>query len=151
MSDSDDKESYVEKLLAAWENDAEIGPDISAEHRRISKLHSKYFTQLMRANVRLNQLEEELEEMETKEALFLKGRAPDSEYKSRPHNVIISTKDDLTLYVNANVPIRNKRKLVKKAKEAKMALEEILRQINSRSFRINGILENEKFKAGLNK
>ncbi|QIW87849.1 ssDNA binding protein [Agrobacterium phage OLIVR5] len=149
--EENDKKSFLEKLLDSWEADAEIGNDLSSEQRRISKLHSKYFNQLIRVNMRLSELEDELEEAETKESLYLKGRAHEDEYKRRPHNLIINTKDELNLYLNANIPIRTLRKRVRSAKDSKAALEEILKQINTRSFRINGILDNEKFKAGLNK
>nr|CAI3971278.1 UvsY-like recombination mediator [Ochrobactrum phage ORM_20] len=144
-------EGFLEKLLEMWEEDSEIGNDLSAEQRRISKIHNKYFTHLLKVRRRLGELEDELEEAETKESLYLKGRAPDEEYRKRPHNILINTKDDLNLYLNATISIRNLRKKVRLAKESLQALEEILRQINSRSFRLNGILDNEKFKVGLNK
>ena len=144
-------DGFLEQLVEMWEIDAEIGIDLSDEQRRIGKLHTKYFTNLLRVRRRVSELEEELEEEETKEALYLKGRAPDEVYKSRPHNILIQNKDDLTLYLNANKRIRALRSSLKKAKECSSALDEVLRQINSRSFRLNGILENEKFKVGLNK
>ena len=144
-------EGFLLRLVESWEEDAEIGNDLSGEQRRISKLHSKYFTNLLKVRRRLGEIEDELEEAETKESLYLKGRAPDEVYKARPHNLIINTKDELNLYLSANKNIRALRKSQKLAKESVAALEEILRQINSRSFRINGILDNEKFKVGLNK
>lgn len=154
MSDSNEikgLDGFLEQLVEMWEIDAEIGPDLSEEQRRISKLHTKYFTNLLRVRRRVSELEEELEEEETKEALYLKGRAPDEVYKARPHNLIIGNKDELNLYLNANKRIRSLRRSLTKAKECQQALDEVLRQINTRSFRLNGILENEKFKVGLNK
>ncbi|QIG67961.1 recombination repair and ssDNA binding protein [Rhizobium phage RHph_Y68] len=150
MSETKSKfEQQVEDIISEWEKDAEFGTDVSAETLRASKLHSKYWTRLLRIRYKLGAVKQSFEETEFKKNLYYTGRAAPEDYKNNPMNFNIS-KGELPMWMKADKELRFLNHQIECLKELEKIHTEIIGQINERKWHLQNILNSEKFKAGIN-
>ncbi|QGZ13928.1 UvsY-like recombination mediator [Rhizobium phage RL38J1] len=142
-------DQQIEDIIADWENDSIFGHDISAETLRIPKLHSKYWSKLLRIRVKLAKVKQTFEDVEFKKTLFYTGRASAEEYKQNRMDFNIA-KGELPLWMKADKELRILSYQIECLKELEKIHNEIISQINERKWHLQNIQNNEKFKAGLN-
>ncbi|QIG73802.1 UvsY-like recombination mediator [Rhizobium phage RHph_N34] len=150
MSEAKTKfEKQVEDIIIEWEKDAEFSTDVSAETLRASKLHSKYWTRLLRIRYKLGEVKKNYEETEFKKTMYYTGRASAEEYKANPMNFNVS-KGELPLWMKADKELRILTYQIECLKELERIHTEIIGQVNERKWHLQNILNSEKFKAGIN-
>lgn len=114
-------------------------PMLSAKYRRYYIVESKI---LMQAQIRLNEMEFNLFK-------YYNGEAPDTEYKQYPIN-------KLPLKGNIDKCIKVDKRYVELSEKVKnqelkvFAIQDAMKELNSRSFNIKNAVEWEKMKNGLN-
>lgn len=149
MSETKSKfEQQIEDIVAEWEVDAEFSSDVTLETLRLSKLHSKYWTRLLRIRYKLGAVKQSHEETEFKKTLYYTGRAAAEDYKANPMNFNIS-KGELPLWMKADKELRLLTYQIECLKELEKIHSEIIHQINERKWHLQNILNSEKFKAAI--
>lgn len=114
-------------------------PLLSTKYRKFFVYESKV---LMQAQIKLTEMESELFK-------YYDGSAPDSEYVKYPIN-------KLPLKGNIDKSIKSDKRyleLMEKVKNQELkvfAIQDFMKELNSRSFNIKNAIEWEKFKNGLN-
>lgn len=139
----------LDKLVEEWEKDALFSPEkISVQIQGIPKLHNKYFIRLSKARREMIRLKSLLEDKELERTLYYTGRAPAQMYKDNPLNFTIN-KGELPLWMKADGEIKKINYRIECYKELVQTLTEIISQINDRKWRLSGMLEAQKFEAGI--
>ena len=80
--------------------------------------------------------------------LYYKGKAPSSVYKEMPFDLKLTTKEEISMFIDADEDICKLQYKVGYIETVLTFLDGVLRQINSRNFQIKNAIEWEKFKSG---
>lgn len=138
----------AEDIVAEWDKDCEIGPDLGIESRVTGpRLHHKYYVRLIKIKKAMRDLNEEIEITDFKKRLYYTGQAKPEEYKEKPFNSRV-LKSDLPMWLKADEDLRRLRRRKEVLEEMKEILEEIVRQINTRSFHIRNAADYQRFIMG---
>ena len=80
--------------------------------------------------------------------LYYKGKAPSSVYKEMPFDLKLTTKEEISMFIDADDDIKKLQYKVAYIDQTLVFLESVLKQINNRTFQIKNAIEWEKFKSG---
>tara|TARA_Y100000004_G_scaffold94979_1_gene106402 strand:- start:495 stop:827 length:333 start_codon:yes stop_codon:yes gene_type:complete len=80
--------------------------------------------------------------------LYYKGKAPSSVYKEMPFDLKLTTKEEISMFIDADEDICKLQYKIGYIETVLTFLDGVLRQINNRNFQIKNAIEWEKFKSG---
>jgi len=143
----------IKKIEEMWAVDAPIDPsDLTNESLKTAVLHNRYYTILKYERVVLLEFQQRYDEMEVeKRQFYLYG--PDEyskarDWKERPQGRVLKVELPPILAADSDLNIEKLR--IALQTEKVQYLEEIIKQINGRSYHINNAIKNELFKHGIN-
>ena len=139
----------LEQLQEMWAKDSKIDNDLYCEEStKIPQLHMKYMEFFNMFSLMKKERELELKRLIKEKWLYYKGKAPSSVYKEMPFDLKLTTKEEITMFIDADEDICKLQYKVGYIETVLTFLDGVLRQINSRNFQIKNAIEWEKFKSG---
>ena len=132
-----------------WKKDSKIDNDLYCEEStKIPQLHMKYMEFFNMFSLMKKERELELKGLIKEKWLYYKGKAPSSVYKEMPFDLKLTTKEEISMFIDADEDICKLQYKVGYIETVLTFLDGVLRQINSRNFQIKNAIEWEKFKSG---
>ena len=132
-----------------WTKDSKIDNDLYCEEStKIPQLHMKYMEFFNMFSLMKKERELELKGLIKEKWLYYKGKAPSSVYKEMPFDLKLTTKEEISMFIDADEDICKLQYKVGYIETVLTFLDGVLRQINSRNFQIKNAIEWEKFKSG---
>ena len=139
----------LEQLQEMWKKDSKIDNDLYCEEStKIPQLHMKYMEFFNMFSLMKKERELELKKLIKEKWLYYKGKAPSSVYKEMPFDLKLTTKEEISMFIDADEDICKLQYKVGYIETVLTFLDGVLRQINSRNFQIKNAIEWEKFKSG---
>ena len=139
----------LEQLQEMWTKDSKIDNDLYCEEStKIPQLHMKYMEFFNMFSLMKKERELELKGLIKEKWLYYKGKAPSSVYKEMPFDLKLTTKEEISMFIDADEDICKLQYKVGYIETVLTFLDGVLRQINSRNFQIKNAIEWEKFKSG---
>ncbi len=143
----------IEKIEAMWAADVPINPaDLTGESLKIPLLHNKYYKILSAERLQLLEYQQDYDKLEMeKRQFYLYGPDEYSKergWKERPQGRVF--KPELPGVLAGDPDLMHSKLKIAFQNEKVVYLEEIVKQINTRSYHINNAIKNECFKHGLN-
>ena len=132
-----------------WKKDSVIDTDLYCEEStKVPQLHMKYMEFLNTYSLMKKERELELNQLIRDKWLYYKGKAPSSVYKEMPFDLKLTTKEEISMFIDADEDIRKIQYKLAYIDQTLVFLESVLKQINNRTFQIKNAIEWEKFKNG---
>jgi hypothetical protein len=141
----------IEEIEEMWAEDSKIDDtNIANESIKIPQLHSKYYKLYYRAVMKMNKLKANLKELEKDKTEYYNGTMAEEDLKERgwKPNPLKILRSDMDKYIQSDKDIINLCLKIDYYNGMAKFLEDILRQINNRSFMIKNYIEFVKFQSG---
>jgi len=139
----------LEQLQEMWTKDSKIDNDLYCEEStKIPQLHMKYMEFFNMFSLMKKERELELKGLIKEKWLYYKGKAPSSVYKEMPFDLKLTTKEEISMFIDADEDICKLQYKIGYIETVLTFLDGVLRQINNRNFQIKNAIEWEKFKSG---
>ena len=140
----------LEKLQEMWKKDSVIDTDLYCEEStKVPQLHMKYMEFFNMFSLMKRERELEVKKMIKDKWLYYKGKAPSSVYKEMPFDLKLTTKEEITMFIDADEDVCKLQYKIAYIEQTLAFLDSVLRQLNNRTFQIKNAIEWEKFKYGL--
>lgn len=138
----------LEELQIESDKDLKINDiQLDIESLKIPQLHNKYLKFLNNYKVLLKKSETDLDKMIKHKWEYYTGKSDPDVYKLKPFNLKI-LRQDVDKYVNADEEIIKLKHKKEYLTTTVNYLEQIIRQINNRTFTIKNAIEWKKFTSG---
>ncbi|WLW37065.1 single stranded DNA-binding protein [Synechococcus phage S-MS29] len=132
-----------------WKKDSVIDNDLYCEEStKVPQLHMKYMEFFNTYSLMKRERELDYSKLVKEKWLYYKGKAPSSVYKEVPFDLKLTTKEEITMFIDADEDIRKLQYKIAYIDQTLAFLESVLRQINNRTYQIKNAIEWEKFKSG---
>ena len=139
----------LEKFQEMWKKDSVIDTDLYCEEStKVPQLHMKYMEFFNTYSLMKKEREFELNQLVRDKWLYYKGKAPSSVYKEMPFDLKLTTKEEISMFIDADDDIKKLQYKIAYIDQTLVFLESVLKQINNRTFQIKNAIEWEKFKNG---
>ena len=139
----------LETLQDMWKKDSVIDTDLYCEEStKVPQLHMRYMEFFNTYSLMKRERELELNQLIRDKWLYYKGKAPSSVYKEMPFDLKLTTKEEISMFIDADDDIKKLQYKVAYIDQTLEFLESVLKQINNRTFQIKNAIEWEKFKNG---
>ena len=139
----------LEQLQEMWKKDSKIDADLYCEEStKIPQLHMRYMEFYNTYSLMKRERELELNQLVRDKWLYYKGKAPSTVYKEMPFDLKLTTKEEITMFIDADEDIKKLHFKIAYIEQTLAFLDSVLRQINNRTFQIKNAIEWEKFKNG---
>jgi hypothetical protein len=142
----------LEEIIEAWQVDGNIDmTNLSRESAQIPFLHNKYYSILIKENLKLKRLHADHKRLIGIKTDYYRGDMDPIELKERGWNPfpLRVVKSDISTYVERDDDIINSGLKIGYVSEVCSYLESILKMIHNRNYQLKLILDNEKFKNGI--
>ena len=137
-----------EQLLEMWQTDAGINKTtLDDEALNIPKLHHKYLQILMEIRSKKIAYQHKLEDLKKDKELYYSGQAEADVYKEKPFDLKI-LKPDVDKYLESDDEYVLKKTKVDYLETIVNYLDQVLRQIQNRTFQIKNAIEWKRFTSG---
>ena len=80
--------------------------------------------------------------------LYYKGKAPSSIYKEMPFDLKLTTKEEISMFIEADEDIGKLKFKIEYIDQVLFFLDGVLRMINNRTYHIKNAIEWKKFQSG---
>jgi hypothetical protein len=132
-----------------WKKDSVIDTDLYCEEStKIPQLHMKYMEFFNMYSLMKREREFELNKLVKDKWLYYKGKAPSTIYKEMPFDLKLTTKEEITMFIDADDDIKKLQFKIAYIEQTLTFLDSVLRQINNRTYQIKNAIEWVKFKSG---
>ncbi|AHB80746.1 UvsY [Synechococcus phage S-MbCM6] len=139
----------LEVLQEMWKKDSVIDTDLYCEEStKIPQLHMKYMEFFNMYSLMKREREFELNKLVKDKWLYYKGKAPSTIYKEMPFDLKLTTKEEITMFIDADDDIKKLQFKIAYIEQTLTFLDSVLRQINNRTYQIKNAIEWVKFKSG---
>jgi hypothetical protein len=139
----------LESFQEMWKKDSVIDNDLYCEEStKVPQLHMKYMEFFNTYSLMKRERELDYSKLVKEKWLYYKGKAPSSVYKEVPFDLKLTTKEEITMFIDADEDIRKLQYKIAYIDQTLAFLESVLRQINNRTYQIKNAIEWEKFKSG---
>ena len=141
----------LEEILNEWEKDSIIQEDkLDLESIRIPQLHHKYLKMLSNERVNYKKLDIEKKKLSQNLWIYYTGKAPAEIYKNNPlpNDLISNTK--IKDYIEVDSGYIQITQYLDNVNEKIDVIVEIIKEINSRAFKIKNAIDWQKFINGAN-
>jgi len=141
----------IEEILTKWETEAKIDmSNISKEAANIPMLHISYYRMYVNESLRVEKIRANIARLRNLKKRYYRGELDQNELKEHnwPQFNLKILKSEIQDYLDADDDIINENLKLVYAERKVKTLEDIVKEITFRGFKLNTIVEYEKFKAG---
>ena len=139
----------LEKLQGMWKTDSKLDDDLhDNDSLAIPQLHMKYMEFYNTYSLMKKEREIEMRRLIKDKWLYYKGKAPSSVYKQMPFDLKLTTKEEITMFIDADEDITKLQFKIDYIDQVLSFLDGVLRMINSRTYHIKNAIEWKKFQSG---
>ena len=138
----------LETLQEMWKTDSKLDDDLhDNDSLAIPQLHMKYMEFHNTYSLMKREREQEMKKMIRDKWLYYKGKAPSSVYKEMPFDLKLTTKEEITMFIEADEDIGKLRFKIDYRDQVLFFLEGVLRMINNRTYHIKNAIEWKRFQS----
>jgi hypothetical protein len=139
----------LENLQKMWKTDSKLDDDLhDNDSLAIPQLHMKYMEFHNTYSLMKKEREIEMRRLIKEKWLYYKGKAPSSVYKEMPFDLKLTTKEEITMFIDADEDITKLQFKIDYIDQVLSFLDGVLRMINSRTYHIKNAIEWKKFQSG---
>ena len=139
----------LENLQKMWKTDSKLDDDLhDNDSLAIPQLHMKYMEFYNTYSLMKKEREIEMRRLIKEKWLYYKGKAPSSVYKEMPFDLKLTTKEEITMFIDADEDITKLQFKIDYIDQVLSFLDGVLRMINSRTYHIKNAIEWKKFQSG---
>ena len=139
----------LETLQDQWKIDSKLDDDLhDNDSLAIPQLHMKYMEFHNTYSLMKKDRELEMKRLLKEKWLYYKGKAPSSVYKEMPFDLKLTTKEEITMFIEADEEIGKLQYKIDYIDQVLFFLDGVLRMINSRTYHIKNAIEWKRFQSG---
>ena len=139
----------LEQLQEMWKTDSKLDDDLhDNDSLAIPQLHMKYMEFHNTYSLMKKDRELEMKRLIKDKWLYYKGKAPSSVYKELPFDLKLTTKEEISMFIEADDDITKLQYKIDYIEQVLFFLDGVLRMINSRTYHIKNAIEWKRFNAG---
>ena len=139
----------LENLQDMWRSDSKLDEDQhDNDSLAIPQLHMKYMEFHNQYSLMKREREIEMKRLIKEKWLYYKGKAPSSIYKQMPFDLKLTTKEEISMFIEADEDIGKLKFKIEYIDQVLFFLDGVLRMINNRTYHIKNAIEWKKFQSG---
>ena len=139
----------LENLQDIWRSDSKLDEDQhDNDSLAIPQLHMKYMEFHNQYSLMKREREIEMKRLIKEKWLYYKGKAPSSIYKEIPFDLKLTTKEEISMFIEADEDIGKLKFKIEYIDQVLFFLDGVLRMINNRTYHIKNAIEWKKFQSG---
>ena len=140
----------LETLQDMWKIDSKLDDDLhDNDSLAIPQLHMKYMEFHNKYSLMKKERDIEMKRLIREKWLYYKGKAPSSVYKEMPFDLKLTTKEEISMFIEADEDIGKLKYKIEYIDQVLFFLDGVLKQIGSRNFQIKNAIEWERFQSGM--
>tara|TARA_B100000945_G_scaffold64896_1_gene48513 strand:- start:563 stop:991 length:429 start_codon:yes stop_codon:yes gene_type:complete len=139
----------LETLQDMWKIDSKLDDDLhDNDSLAIPQLHMKYMEFHNKYSLMKKERDIEMKRLIREKWLYYKGKAPSSVYKEMPFDLKLTTKEEISMFIEADEDIGKLKYKIEYIDQVLFFLDGVLRMINNRTYHIKNAIEWKKFQSG---
>ena len=139
----------LENLQDMWRSDSKLDEDLhDNDSLAIPQLHMKYMEFHNQYSLMKKERDIEMKRLIKEKWLYYKGKAPSSIYKEMPFDLKLTTKEEISMFIEADDDIAKLKYKIEYIDQVLFFLDSVLRMINNRTYHIKNAIEWKKFQSG---
>ena len=139
----------LETLQDMWKSDSKLDEDLhDNDSLAIPQLHMKYMEFYNQYSLMKKERDIEMKRLIKEKWLYYKGKAPSSVYKEMPFDLKLTTKEEISMFIEADEDIAKLKYKIEYIDQVLFFLDSVLRMINNRTYHIKNAIEWKKFQSG---
>ena len=139
----------LETLQDMWRSDSKLDEDLhDNDSLAIPQLHMKYMEFHNQYSLMKKERDIEMKRLIKEKWLYYRGKAPSSVYKEMPFDLKLSTKEEISMFIEADEDIGKLKYKIEYIDQVIFFLDGVLRMINNRTYHIKNAIEWKKFQSG---
>ena len=139
----------LENLQDMWRSDSKLDEDLhDNDSLAIPQLHMKYMEFHNKYSLMKKERDIEMKRLIKEKWLYYKGKAPSSIYKEMPFDLKLTTKEEISMFIEADDDIAKLKYKIEYIDQVLFFLDSVLRMINNRTYHIKNAIEWKKFQSG---
>ena len=139
----------LENLQDMWRSDSKLDEDQhDNDSLAIPQLHMKYMEFHNQYSLMKKERDIEMKRLIKEKWLYYKGKAPSSIYKEMPFDLKLTTKEEISMFIEADEDIGKLKFKIEYIDQVLFFLDGVLRMINNRTYHIKNAIEWKKFQSG---
>ena len=139
----------LESLQDMWKVDSVLDDDLhDNDSLAIPQLHMKYMEFHNTYSLMKKEREIEMKRLIKEKWLYYKGKAPSSVYKEMPFDLKLTTKEEISMFIEADEDIGKLQFKIDYIDQVLFFLDGVLRMINNRTYHIKNAIEWKRFQSG---
>ena len=139
----------LETLQDMWKSDSKLDEDLhDNDSLAIPQLHMKYMEFHNQYSLMKKERDIEMKRLIKEKWLYYKGKAPSSVYKEMPFDLKLTTKEEISMFIEADEDIGKLKYKIEYIDQVVFFLDSVLRMINNRTYHIKNAIEWKKFQSG---
>ena len=139
----------LETLQDMWRSDSKLDEDLhDNDSLAIPQLHMKYMEFHNQYSLMKKERDIEMKRLIKEKWLYYRGKAPSSVYKEIPFDLKLTTKEEISMFIEADEDIGKLKYKIEYIDQVIFFLDGVLRMINNRTYHIKNAIEWKKFQSG---
>ena len=139
----------LESLQDMWNVDSVLDDDLhDNDSLAIPQLHMKYMEYHNTYSLMKKEREMEMKRLLKEKWIYYKGKAPSAVYKEMPFDLKLTTKEEITMFIEADTDIQKCQYKIEYIDQVLFFLDGVLRMINNRTYHIKNAIEWKRFQNG---
>ena len=139
----------LETLQDMQKIDSKLDDDLHEnDSLAIPQLHMKYMEFHNQYSLMKKERDIEMKRLIKEKWLYYKGKAPSSVYKEIPFDLKLTTKEEISMFIEADEDIGKLKYKIEYIDQVIFFLDSVLRMINNRTYHIKNAIEWKKFQSG---
>ena len=139
----------LETLQDMWKSDSKLDEDLhDNDSLAIPQLHMKYMEFHNQYSLMKKERDIEMKRLIKEKWLYYRGKAPSSVYKEIPFDLKLTTKEEISMFIEADEDIGKLKYKIEYIDQVIFFLDGVLRMINNRTYHIKNAIEWKKFQSG---
>ena len=139
----------LETLQDMWRSDSKLDEDLhDNDSLAIPQLHMKYMEFHNKYSLMKKERDIEMKRLIKEKWLYYRGKAPSSVYKEMPFDLKLTTKEEISMFIEADEDIGKLKYKIEYIDQVIFFLDGVLRMINNRTYHIKNAIEWKKFQSG---
>ena len=139
----------LETLQDMWRADSKLDEDLhDNDSLAIPQLHMKYMEFHNQYSLMKKERDIEMKRLIKEKWLYYRGKAPSSVYKEMPFELKLTTKEEISMFIEADEDIGKLKYKIEYIDQVIFFLDGVLRMINNRTYHIKNAIEWKKFQSG---
>ena len=139
----------LENLQDMWRSDSKLDEDLhDNDSLAIPQLHMKYMEFHNQYSLMKKERDIEMKRLIKEKWLYYRGKAPSSVYKEMPFDLKLTTKEEISMFIEADEDIGKLKYKIEYIDQVIFFLDGVLRMINNRTYHIKNAIEWKKFQSG---